>query len=119
MAKYSLHSRVRSALRRVWYWSPARREAVKAARVSPGQYKCAGCGRVVKDREYAVDHVEACGSLSPSLEEIGEFSYRLFFGQLQVLCKQPCHLEKTREERRKRGKRTSGVAVNMPSPRKR
>jgi hypothetical protein len=98
---YNLSSNVRSALRRAWYYSPHRKAAVSAARVSYGRYECAECQSHVKPREYAIDHIQPAGSFSPDLKDLGNFAHRLFFGPLQLLCN-PCHKVKTAAERKAR-----------------
>jgi 5-methylcytosine-specific restriction endonuclease McrA len=100
-AKYNLKSRVRSALRKVWQWSPHRREALARARVGFGRYECAECGDEFGPKEIAVDHVTPAGGFSDDLHDLGEFAHKLFFGELQILCHQH-HDIKTAHERKAR-----------------
>lgn len=95
----AIHTQIRSALRRVWSWSSHRREALSSARVAYGKYKCAECGKLAGPKDVAVDHINPCGSFSPDLSDLGPWASRLFFGPLQVLCKEPCHKAKTARER--------------------
>lgn len=96
---YNLKSQVRSALRKVWQWSPHRRQALEKARVAYGRYQCAECKAVKGPRDVAVDHIDACGGFSDNLMDLGQFAHRLYFNPLQVLCKEPCHKAKTKRER--------------------
>ena len=98
---YNLASKVRSALRRVWQWSPQRREALARARVAYGRYRCAACSRDVGPRDISVDHITPCGTLNPDLSNLTEFAIRMMFGELQGLC-DSCHQTTTNEERRAR-----------------
>ena len=66
-------------------WIALRREVLHAAR-----YQCAGCGRVRPVNRLEVDHVVP-------IHRGGDQWDR---GNLQVLCKSPCHRDKTRAERR-------------------
>lgn len=44
-------------LRRMSYRYPSRTSAIKKARVGRNQYKCASCGKIVKSKEFVMDHV--------------------------------------------------------------
>lgn len=109
MARPPLKSRIVSALRRLWFQSEARQEALRDARISRGVYLCAKCGKNVPAslkmpngtiRKVAVDHkvrvVPATG-----FDSWDGFLNRLFCEQseLQVLC-YDCHHEKTQRERK-------------------
>lgn len=104
--KWALTSVLRSALRKAWRWSPMRSEAMKRAKVAYGRYQCAECGAHKGPRDVAVDHLE---SVTPpeGLTSWDVYISRLFcpVEGLQVLCKEPCHKEKTRQERAARKKR--------------
>ncbi|SRR5260221_250709 len=107
MSKYQ---RIRSALRRFWmiYW-PHRTDVLLLAKVPyKGDdnkrlkfvYICAICGKTSPLKDVAVDHIRPCGQfLGPDDEQ--QFIWNLLFGELQVVCKDPCHKLKTKEERRK------------------
>ena len=101
---YNLKSQIRSALRRVWLYSPMRRDAQARARVSRGIYKCAECESLVGPKNIDVDHVVQAtppeGINKP--RDWGVFIERLLYMDpvkgLRCLCK-PCHKKKTYEER--------------------
>lgn len=95
---YNLNSKIRSALRKVWQWSPMRSQALKAARIGINQYKCAECSAISSLKQVAVDHISPCGSI----DDLNAYKQRLFHGELQVLCKEPCHKAKTASERRRK-----------------
>ncbi len=64
-------------------------------------YICEKCGARVPEKEGAVDHVIPAGSLTDIERDAGPFITRLLVeddGSLQWLCN-PCHAEKTKEER--------------------
>lgn len=57
MKKFNKKSFIIATLRRASYRLPSRSEAIRRARVGRNQYKCAICGKIVKNKEYAMDHV--------------------------------------------------------------
>jgi hypothetical protein len=89
-------AQIRTALRKVWSWSRARRIAIARATGADGFPFCENkkCkeGRVPK---IYVDHIEACGDVTD-----GGYIDRLFVSSkgLQCLCKR-CHDAKTKQER--------------------
>ena len=101
---YNVNTQIRSALRKVWRWSPMRRDALTRARVGYGKYLCSACGEVVGPTSIEVDHdvpaTPAEGIRTP--REWGIFVERLLFADaasLKAICK-PCHKVKTNEERK-------------------
>lgn len=96
---FNLWSKVRSALRKVWMYSPARRDALKAAKAD-NLYLCVSCVPPKLHEKWAmdVDHVEPCGPLA-SITDVQTFTDRLFNGKLKAICK-PCHAIKTKEQRK-------------------
>jgi 5-methylcytosine-specific restriction endonuclease McrA len=93
----------RQALRRASYrWAP-RNEAIKAARVARGLYKCAGCGSIVPNKEKELDHVESVIRTDGDRQSLGEFAARLFAPRSgwQILCI-PCHRVKSERENQSR-----------------
>jgi hypothetical protein len=98
----------RQALRRSSYrWKP-RNEAIKAARVSRGLYKCAACGKLVPNKDKELDHIEPVVRLNGRPQTLGEFAARLYapLEGWQILCTE-CHLVKSLAEgvvRRRRKK---------------
>ncbi len=95
-------TKVRSALRKLWMWSPERRAALSAARISRGIYRCDGCRVAVTSQFIAVDHTVACVPLS-GWDSWDGFITRLFCDPsgLQVLC-QRCHEQKSCQEKESR-----------------
>lgn len=98
-------NKIRQMLRRAWSKDPKRYEALKNAKKkykgdNPRQkfeYVCAHCKKGFKQNEVSVDHIIPCGSFLKR-EQLGEWADRLFYGDLQVLCK-VCHNKKTKEDR--------------------
>jgi len=96
----------RQALRRASYrWGP-RNEAIKAARVARGLYKCAKCGSIVPNKDKELDHVESVIRADGDRQSLGEFAGRLFAPVTgwQILCI-PCHRTKSELENATRRKR--------------
>lgn len=109
-------SQVRNMLRRAWSRDPNRYRTIRECRRDYKgenkrqrfEYQCNMCKQWFKQSEIQVDHIEPCGSFFN--KETGRFSrmlfarfcYRLFFGELQCLCK-PCHVIKGKEDRLKEG----------------
>lgn len=98
---------VRSAARRIWMWSPARKQAIANARVpgmKPYHVKCASCGikmrESVSPKPFAVDHKIPASEPAAQIKSWDDFFERLFDcppSNLQILCLE-CHDTKTREE---------------------
>lgn len=108
-ANYNLKSTIRSALRRVWLYSPMRREAMAKARVFRGVYFCSSCKKHVGPKEIDIDHIIPAtppeGIEKPT--DWGIFIERLLYcdpTNLVGVCK-PCHKIKTREDRNARTKK--------------
>jgi 5-methylcytosine-specific restriction endonuclease McrA len=92
-----------NALRRASVRWPARTETKQAARVSRGNYLCAGCGEIVRAKEISVDHIEPVISPSEGFTDWNTFVARLFCSKenLQCLCAD-CHKEKSKQENQQR-----------------
>lgn len=97
------HAAIRSALRRLWWFGPQRREALKRAKIAPGIWLCRGCGK--GHRKVDVDHIDAVGKTpgargSTKAESWDLLIRRLFVDQdgLRVLCKL-CHEVRTAQDR--------------------
>lgn len=88
------------ALRKASYRWPGRYKAVAAARVERGKYKCAKCGKLVGPKQYAVDHREPVVDPAVGFVDWDTFIKRMFVEQdgYDVLCRAPCHKEKTKAE---------------------
>ena len=101
-AKYNLKSKITSALRRVWYFSPMRNETIKRVKYTK---TCELCG-VVRDKLQ-------CDHILPVVSEQGfngwdEYITRLFVDSsgLRNIC-ETCHkifTDKSRAERKKNKK---------------
>lgn len=87
-------------IRRISYQYPARKEAIKKARVARGQYKCAGCGGVFKHGEFQLDHVQPVIDPHTGFTDWNSFMERMFcdIDGWQILCKDLCHKYKTQRE---------------------
>lgn len=84
---------LRSAIRQVWSWSPARKICIARATDAKGFGHCEICKKKVP--KLFADHLKACGGvLAP------DYLPRMFGSSktLQAICKK-CHDRKTREER--------------------
>ena len=92
---WNVFSKLRTATRQIWMWSPERREALELAKFGKGKealYLCYSCMKKFPKYCMDVDHVIPCGEFS-NFEQYADWCYRLFEGELRVLCK-PCHLKK-------------------------
>lgn len=88
-----------ATLRRASYrWKP-RNEALKAARVKRGFYTCAICNKIISKREISLDHKLPIVPVT-GWDNYDGFIERLFCSVdgFQVICKEPCHKEKTKAE---------------------
>lgn len=85
-------------IRKIWRWSPRRRECLKAAK------GCVICGKRAVDLQ--ADHKDPVGPAPKSPPWVGWDRYleRMFEGELQPVCV-PCHKKKTKEENAERRKR--------------
>lgn len=89
--------RIRSALRKIWQWSEARKEARTKARVRRGVYQCEECGGFYGRKETEVNHIIPIGATPGSRMDDGTATWDRFISRLfcqadllEVLCK-PCH----------------------------
>jgi hypothetical protein len=92
---WNVFGKLRTATRQIWMWSPARRQALILAQIGKGKgalYRCFICDKTLPKYCMDVDHIIPCGEFS-NFEEYGNWCYRLFEGELRVLCK-PCHQER-------------------------
>ena len=101
---YNYRPLIRSAARKLWMWSPMRKDAIRRVRISPGTVFCEECGLVMKEnskpKEYQVDHVVPASEPSVLIKSWDSFFARLFEcppSGLRVLCLE-CHSVKTKAE---------------------
>ena len=99
---------IRSALRQAFMRYPVKQQVKQANRRAVTgkrhkfEYLCAGCGEWFKDKEVEVDHKIPAGSLN-DFSDLPGFVERLYCEpeDMQILCKNKCHKEKTAQERKK------------------
>lgn len=101
--KFFLRPWLITQLRRISYRYGPRYQALNAAKVSRGVYKCAGCKKDFARKDIQVDHIQPIVG-SEGFTTWDDYITRLFCEAegLQVLCKDDCHKEKTRLEREAR-----------------
>jgi 5-methylcytosine-specific restriction endonuclease McrA len=97
-----------NALRRLWRFSPERRDFLEKVRFKQDgvwSVKCAHCWTFMRQNDAHVDHVIPVGTLPGSKKSTLDDSwdkviYNLFWkpDNLQILCKD-CHRSKTNQER--------------------
>lgn len=95
---------LKAAIRRIWRWSKARREALEEAKDSKGRFKCAECKKLFGRKEIIVDHVSPVVSVEDGFVNWQIYIDRMFVpsSKLQVLCKKLCHKLKTNLENKER-----------------
>jgi 5-methylcytosine-specific restriction endonuclease McrA len=91
-----LTSFIKNLLRRASMRWPHKNDALAAARVSRGNYRCAMCKNEFKRDQVDLDHVEPVVSLTEGYVDWDVYIRRLFVKAegYQVLCK-TCHGAKT------------------------
>jgi 5-methylcytosine-specific restriction endonuclease McrA len=87
------------------YWpeSPAK-QAFTAARVSYGKYLCATCQQLFGPKEVKRDHIDPVEPVDTGHRNWNDHMDRLFFGSIQILCKN-CHDKKSALENSHRPKK--------------
>lgn len=87
-----------ASLRRATLYWPYRNEALKAARIERGLYKCNKCYNAFTKKDVTLDHINPVVKLS-GFTNWDDYLIRMFpkTQGFQVLCR-PCHNEKTTEE---------------------
>lgn len=105
-------NKINLMLRRAWskdperlkVWKKARRKIKNPTTRHRFEYKCAICKNWFKKEmmgnrctNLQVDHIVPCGSFLKR-EHLAVFVDRMFYGELQLLCKL-CHQKKSKEER--------------------
>lgn len=101
--KYNLNTKIRSALRKVYMYYPAKKEALNKAKIDGTYALCAACKKIGFYGSMHVDHIEPVVG-SEGFTNWDEYINRMFCSvdNFQVLCIE-CHNAKTKlegEERR-------------------
>jgi hypothetical protein len=80
-----------------------------AARVSRGKYQCQGCKAIVGASDIRIDHCSPVVDPKTGFVDWNTYLDRLFCdgSNLQCLCKDKCHREKTRLEGIERAKKNA------------
>lgn len=104
--KYNLKSKITSSLRRLWYYSPHRREAVYNCKIEKNTFRCNKCRKLTF--EIQIDHIEPVVPLTGFDGNWTEYINRMFCDAstgLQGLCK-TCHdkITKVQNKIRKQNK---------------
>ncbi len=96
--KFNFKSFIVNLLRRGTYRHPARNEALKAARVSRGMYKCAMCGEIFPKKVITIDHIKPAVPVT-GFTTWDDYIIRMFpeASGYQVLDR-TCHDSKTHTE---------------------
>jgi len=122
MTEGDLKAGIRSAMRKLWTTS-ARRVFIESVRFPDtrggrGKWcvRCSECGKVMGQSERAfetkkdgtltkkerlvfdVDHMESM-TLIDIEKDAGTYIKNMFFGKMRVLCRYPCHFERTKKQK--------------------
>ena len=101
MAKvFNLKSFLINTLRRASFRYPGRSEAMKAARIERGMYKCNMCGGTFRNKEIRVDHKFPVVDPTKGFETWDIYISRMFCAasDLQIIC-ETCHDSKSFTEK--------------------
>lgn len=84
---------------RKWY---ANNEVFKRCRVSRGNYKCEGCGQILKKKNLQIDHIDPVVDIKTGFQNLHDWVLRLFVPpeKLQALC----YFERDTGEKDEKGK---------------
>lgn len=101
---YNLWTKLRSAMRAVWMYSPQHRNALKLALIKEPKngnwfFICPLCKITHHKAMAAIDHFPSLGSFN-SWETFADWTRRLFEGNVRVIDK-ICHAKVTKEQRKK------------------
>lgn len=87
---WNLDQKLKTAIRKVWAFSPHRRECLRLAyNKETDDWTCAICNR--RTERASADHIVAVGLA----KDWNEFIQMMFFGELQCACKH-CHNRKSK-----------------------
>lgn len=92
-------------LRRLWLYSPMRKESLRRASTELGVL-CLGCGLFFNKYEVHIDHVSPVISIDNEENSWDSVIERLFYGETQVLCHK-CHQKKSSAENKRRRIKTT------------
>lgn len=103
---WNLKGYIISALRKIFRWSPHRKEALERAKAKNGLYKCAITKKALPIDQVTVDHKDPVVDPKKGFVGFDEFIARLFCApsNLQVISRE-VHKKKTAEERKERNKK--------------
>jgi hypothetical protein len=92
---YNPKTKIVAAIRRIWFYSPLRRDAVKRSKVDDF-YRCEKCHGL--QEKVHIDHIDPCVPLT-GWEGYDSFITRMFCepDRLQAICEK-CHSKKSSEE---------------------
>jgi 5-methylcytosine-specific restriction endonuclease McrA len=101
---YAWDAKIMAALRKVWRFSPERREALAAATHPENRQEvvCSSCGVWCHAKLAKVDHIEPVMAVE-GWDSWNGVIHRLQYGALQVLCEE-CHRLKTKAENAERAR---------------
>ena len=100
---WNVFTKIRSALRDIYRFSPMRRAAIDTVKQKDSElggwgFECVICRRQYHIKMAQVDHISPVGSLV-CFEDLEGFARRLFTGPTRVICL-ICHAKVTKEQRR-------------------
>jgi len=98
--KQQISTFIKNILRRGSFYWKARNEALAAARVSRGLYKCAVCGELFGPKEVDIDHINPVVDPRTGFTNWDDYIRRLFCDAdgFQILCRSGCHPVKCKIE---------------------
>lgn len=92
---WSPNAYIKSHLRKIWRWSPSRKDCLKSK-------LCIQCGRKgTEARRLRADHIEPVVDPLHGFQTWDIYISRMFNGKLQALC-DGCHKLKSKEENAQR-----------------
>lgn len=102
-----LKQKLISRIRREWYWSDLRKNALSAAKYN-NSYQCQECQIFFPKNGVQVDHHDPVVDPEKGFQGFDKYISRMFCSikNLRVLCK-GCHKEKTAQDRLRRKAKTA------------
>lgn len=85
------------------------------------QYRCASCKNLFSRKQVCVDHIDPVVDVEDGFTGWNDYVPKLLcvLDNLQVLCKKPCHAEKTAKENAERGIHRKVQKIKKKSKKKR